>query len=179
MKKLLLLLVIAALGVLGCLKTREPSRDAPGVPCFPDLSGESLSGKKYAFPADFGSKKTLVLFAYSQDQADQLSSWVGGLDLLRSEINWYETPVISKPLKVGRFFIDRGMRDGIPDSRIRDRVVTLYTDREAFSKSLGIPYDPEGAYALVLDSSGSLVGFVSGGYDQEKGKKILELLRRP
>jgi hypothetical protein len=179
MKKILFFLTLITLGAFGALKFWESSEDPKSVPRFPELSGESLSGKKYTLPADFHSKKTLILFAYSQDQADQLSSWVRGLDLLNSDIHWFETPVISTPLRLGSFFIDGGMRDGIPDPRIRDRVVTLYTNREAFSKSLGIPFNPEGAYALVLDSSGFLVGFVSGGYDPEKGKQILELLRRP
>jgi hypothetical protein len=179
MKKILLSLTLAALGVLGSLKLRESSDDPQHDPRFPELSGESLSGKKYTFPADFNSKKTLILFAYSQDQADQLSSWVRGLDLLNSDIHWFETPVISTPFQLGSFFIDGGMRDGIPDPKIRDHVVTLYTNREAFSKSLGIPYNPEGAYALGVDTSGKPIGFTSGGYDEEKGKKVMEMLKRP
>ncbi len=177
---ILLLFLIAFLAATGIyLKMKTVQIEAPTVAHFPTVSGESLNGQKYTFPADFGSRNVLILFAYEEDQAEQLRSWVKGLDLLNSEIAWFETPVVSTPLKLGSFIIDRGMRNGIPDPRIRDRVVTLYTNQENFSKSLGIPFDPKGAYALVLKPSGHPIGYVSGEFDQEKAKTITEMLNHP
>ena len=139
---------------------------------FPRVSGENLKGKRFEFPNDFTSGRTLVLFAYEQEQADILSSWVNGVDLLNRQIEWYETPVIATPLQLGSFFIDGGMRKGIPDERIQERVVTLYTDRNKFSESLGILFDIHGAYAMVVERDGKVIGYVQGAYSTDGAKKI-------
>jgi hypothetical protein len=86
-------------------------------------------------------------------------------------------PVISTPYQWGRFVIDNGMRQGIPEPTMRDHVVTLYTDRERFAASLGIPYNQQGAYAMVLDSTGRCLGYVEGDFSSEKSYKIRALLQ--
>jgi hypothetical protein len=55
-------------------------------------------------------------------------------------------------------------------------VITLYTDREAFAKSMGIEYNQNEAYVAVIDRSGKNLGFVKGFYDENKAREILSLL---
>ena len=143
---------------------------------FPQVSGENLNGKAFSFPQDFTAQRTLVLFAYQREQADDLGSWVEGLELTKKSIPWFEMPIISTPYKIGSFIIDRGMRSGIPDEKIRDRVVTIYTDQEAFSQALGVQFEKTAAYALVVDGHGKIVGFVKGTHNPRKAATILRLL---
>jgi len=145
-------------------------------PIFPNLSGKNLNGKQYNLPKDLPSEKTLVLIAFEREQQAILDSWYQGLDLINSSIPWIEVPVISKPYKLGSFIIDSGMRRGIPNPRVRDKVITLYTNREAFAHSMGFEYDNQAAYVAVIDRSGKNLGIVKGSYDQDKAKKILKLL---
>ena len=144
---------------------------------FPSVSGENLNGKTFSFPQDFTAPRTLILFAYQREQADALGSWVEGLKLTERSIPWFEMPIISSPYKLGSFIIDRGMRSGIPDTKIRDHVVTIYTDQEAFSNALGIEFEKTAAYALVVDAQGKNLGFVKGAYDRKKASTILRLLK--
>lgn len=146
------------------------------IAVFPTISGENLKGKEFEFPRDFKTDRVLILFAYEQEQADKLSSWVEGLGLLNSQIEWYETPVIAMPLQLGSYIIDGGMRKGIPDERIQERVVTLYTNRKEFSNSLGIPFNMQGAYAMVVDQNGKVAGYMQGEYSVNAAKKIMRLL---
>ena len=167
-------LIGSALGVIGTLFCAESGAAASRV--FPAVSGENLNGKTFSFPQDFKAERTLVLFAYEREQAQALNSWIQGLRLTEKSIPWFEMPIISSAYRVGSFFIDAGMSRGIPDPRIRERVVTIYTNQELFSQALGIEFERSAAYALVVDQHGKHVGFVKGAYDSEKGAMILRLL---
>ena len=145
-------------------------------PMFPPLSGENLNGKKFNLPNDFPAERTLVLIAFEREQQATLDTWSKGLDLINSQIPWIEVPVISTPYILGSFIIDSGMRRGIPNPKIRDRVVTLYTNRQAFAKSMGFQYDKQGAYVAVVDRSGKNLGIAKGAYDEVKAKELLGLL---
>jgi len=167
---------IGALFLAACFFTGYAEVETTKDTKFPHLSADNLNGKSFKFPDDFSSKKTLILFAYQHDQADALNSWVEGLDLMNSEIPWFEMPVISKPYIAGSFIIDGGMRRGIRNAELRDHVVTLYTSRENFSKSLGIPYDIDGVYAMVINKTGHNTGYIKGTYDPERGILIKQML---
>ena len=143
---------------------------------FPILSGENLNGKTFNLPQDLPADKTLVLIAFEREQQVVLDSWSQGLDLLNSQIPWIEVPVISTPYVLGSFFINSGMRRGILNPKVRERVITLYTDREAFAKSMGIEYNQQEAFVAVVDRSGKNLGIVKGYYDENKAKEILGLL---
>lgn len=142
---------------------------------FPTLSGENLNGKTFNLPQDLPADKTLVLIAFEREQQVVLDSWSQGLDLLNSQIPWIEVPVISTPYILGSFFINSGMRRGIPNPKVRERVITLYTDREAFAKSMGIEYNQQEAFVAVVDRSGKNLGIVKGYFDENKAKEILGL----
>ena len=148
---------------------------ATGV--FPNVSGENLNGKTFSFPQDFAAERTLILFAYEREQAQALTSWIEGLALRDKSISWFEMPIISSPYRIGSFIIDRGMRSGIPDPKIRERVVTIYTNQALFSQALGIPFEKSAAYALIVDRRGKNLGFVTGAYTPAKAAIILRLLK--
>jgi hypothetical protein len=142
----------------------------------PVLSGDNLNGKTFHLPQDLPAERTLVLIAFEREQQATLDTWSKGLDLINTEIPWIELPVISTPYVLGSFFIGQGMRRGIPNPKVRDRVITVYTDREAFATSMGFDYDKEGAYVAVIERSGKNLGVVKGPYDENKAKVILDLM---
>lgn len=143
---------------------------------FPLVSGENLNGKTFHLPQELPGERTLVLIAFEREQQVTLDTWSQGLDLINSEIPWIELPVISTPYVLGSFFIEQGMRRGIPNPKIRDHVITVYTDREAFATSMGFDYDKQGAYVAVIERSGKKLGVVKGPYDENKAKVILDLM---
>lgn len=174
-RRQLILGFVAGIFIPALITTQKTSAAAAHI--FPSVSGENLNGKAFSFPQDFTAQRTLILFAYQREQADALGSWVEGLALTHESIHWFEMPIISTPYRIGSFFIDRGMRSGIPDEKIRDRVVTIYTDQEAFSNALGIHFEKTTAYALVVDGDGKILGFEKGAYNRRKAYMILRLLK--
>jgi hypothetical protein len=72
---------------------------------------------------------------------------------LDNGFRYYEIPTIEKMNPLMRWFINTGMRHGIPDKKTRERTITLYIDKEPFKKSLQIP-DEKKIYAMVVGPFG-------------------------
>jgi len=144
---------------------------------FPAIKAENLNEKTFNLPADFPSDRTLLLLGFKREQADTLETWIEGLNLTQKGIAWFEMPVISSAYSIGAFFIDGAMRRGTPDLKMRERIITLYTDQKAFASSMGFDDQTLGAYVAVVDRRGNNLGFVEGGFSKIKSAKINSLLR--
>ena len=147
------------------------------VGSFPAIKAENLNEKTFHLPADFPSDRTLLLLGFKREQADTLETWIEGLNLKETEIVWFEMPVISSAYSIGAFFIDGAMRRGVPDLRMREHIITLYTDQRAFASSMGIDDQTLGAYVAVVDRKGHHLGFVQGEFSPIKAARITSLLR--
>ena len=144
---------------------------------FPTIKAENLNEKTFNLPADFPSDRTLLLLGFKREEADTLETWIEGLNLKEEEIAWFEMPVIPSLYSIGGFFINGAMRRGTPDLKMRERVVTLYTDQRAFALSMGIDDQTLGAYVAVVDRKGNNLGFIQGAFSKVKAAKITRLLR--
>ena len=76
-----------------------------------------------------------------------------------------------------RWFINNGMRGGIPAKDQRARTITLYIDKEPFKKSLGLG-DENQIYAVLIDKSGKVLWKEEGLYSDAKGKSLEAALGR-
>ena len=149
----------------------------PSVGSFPAIKAENLNEKRFNLPADFPSDRTLLLLGFKREEADTLETRIEGLNLKEKEIAWFEMPVIPSLYSIGGFFIDGAMRRGTPDLKMRERIITLYTDQRAFASSMGIEDQTLGAYIAVVDRKGNNLGFVQGEFSKVKAAKIINLLR--
>lgn len=147
------------------------------VGSFPTIKAENLNEKTFNLPADFPSDRTLLLLGFKREEADTLETWIEGLNLKEKEIAWFEMPVIPSLYSIGGFFIDGAMRRGTPDLKMRERIITLYTDQRAFASSMGIDDQRLGAYVAVVDRKGNNLGFVQGEFSKAKAAKIITLLK--
>ena len=147
------------------------------VGSFPAIKADNLNEKQFNLPADFPSDRTLLLLGFKREEADTLETWIEGLNLKDKEIAWFEMPVIPSLYSIGGFFIDGAMRRGTPDLKMRERIITLYTDQKAFASSMGIDDQTLGAYVAVVDRKGNNLGFVQGEFSTAKAAKITSLLR--
>lgn len=147
------------------------------VGSFPSIQAENLNEKQFNLPTDFPSDRTLLLLGFKREEADTLETWIEGLNLREMEIDWFEIPVISSAYSIGSFFIDGAMRRGTPDLKMRERIITLYTDQRAFASSMGIVDQMLGAYVAVVDRKGNNLGLVQGDFSKGKAAKITSLLR--
>ena len=143
----------------------------------PKVSAEDLNERAVNLPAQLPADKTLVLMAFTQDQQAEVDTWVSDMGLSTSDLAWIETPVIDPSNAFVRAMINGGMRRGIPDTRIRERIVTLYTDGAALRRVMGLLSDGKTMVALVLDRSGKVLAQAQGRHSAEKAQQLLATLQ--
>ena len=74
-----------------------------------------------------------------------------------------------------RWFIDMGMRHGIPDRKARERTITLYLEKQTFLDSLLIA-DQKKIYAFLVDREGNVLWRSAGVFDEAKGASLRSAL---
>jgi len=90
--------------------------------------------------------------------------------------HYYELPTIQRPNAFTRWFIDTGMRHGIPDRKARERTTTLYLEKQPFLDSLLIT-DQKQIYAFLVDREGKVLRRSEGVFDETKGASLRSALR--
>lgn len=145
----------------------------------PNLSAEDLNERAINLPEQLPAEKTMVLMPFTQDQQAEVNTWVAGMSLATSSLAWIETPVIDPSNAFVRAMISAGMRRGIPDTRMRERIITVYTDGVALRRAMGLSSDGKSMVAMVLDRSGKVLTQVAGTHTPEKAKLLLAGMTSP
>lgn len=146
---------------------------------FPMLKASNLAKKEMTLPRDFAGQWNLVLIAFLREQQKDVDTWLKALPGIQKDhsgLAYYELPTIKKMSGMTRWFIDTGMRGGIPDQQQRARTITLYIDKEPFRRALTLPAEDR-IYALLLNKAGEVVWRAEGLYDDAKGSSLREFLK--
>ena len=131
-------------------------------------------------PSEFEGEVNLLLIAFLQKQQADVDTWLKPLPLIAKanpKLRFYELPTLKGMNRMVRWFINNGMRGGIPDKDQRARTITLYIDKEPFKKSLGLGSEDQ-IYAVLIDKSGKVVWKQAGLYSETKGKSLEAVLAR-
>jgi len=167
------LMSFVAVTVTGAAAAEFGPVDPPRA--FPEVSAKNLSGETYAMPGDFEGAANVVVLAYEQEQQRLVDTWLGPLGELAAEeprLRYYELPTISRMNSFMRWFINNGMRSGIPSDAQRGRTITLYIDKAPFKDALGIETEST-IHTFLLDGAGHAVWRADGPATPE----ALEALR--
>jgi hypothetical protein len=146
---------------------------------FPDIEGKNLDGKRFHLPRDFEGAMNLVIIAFQREQQLVVNTWLPTADLLENiypELRYYELPTISRMNPFVRWFINTGMRSGIKDPKSRRKTITLYLDKAAFCRSLGITRE-DIIFILLVDKTGKILWRSEGACDVEKAKNLSDFIK--
>ena len=170
MKKLLLIPLITALQMTCAMALNSGH--------FPSVSGKDLNGKSWIAPSGFPGERTLVVIGFEEEQQVGIDSWFEGMEVRdpASRISWIEMPLINNPGMLMRWFINTGMRGGIPSKEVRSHVWTAYTNKKAFMEASGMTSTKD-VYALVVDRSGKILAMESGNYSKKGAAVLLKALQ--
>jgi len=150
------------------------------TPVFPQVKASNLNKKVLQLPADLQGHPRLVLVAFERQQQQDVDTWLAVMPALQKEhpgLAYYELPTISRLNGMVRWFIDNGMRGGIPDPAQRERTITLYLDKAPFEKALAIGSEKQ-IHALLLDRDHKVIWRAEGRYSAEKGTALAAALAR-
>jgi hypothetical protein len=146
---------------------------------FPRVKASSLEKRDFNLPADFEGERNLLLVAFEREQQKEVDTWLREMkrfEELDPGFHYYELPTIQRPNPLVRWFIDTGMRRGIPDRKARERTITLYLDRKPFCDALLIT-DQNKIYAFLVDREGKVLWRSEGVFDEGKGASLRKALR--
>jgi hypothetical protein len=143
---------------------------------FPTLQSKTLDGRAINLPADFPGERTLIILGFQRSQQPSIEAWAKGIQHLGgANIPWLQLPVIDNPNAVVRAIVNGGMRHVI-DRAVWPHVVTLYTQKAEFERTVGIESEAS-VQVLVVDRSGSILERVIGDYTPEAANRLLAALR--
>lgn len=134
---------------------------------FPQLTARDLEGREVALPGGLPTELTVVLVAFHRSHQRLVDSWVPRLEELTRRfprLGLVELPVIGLQWAPGRGAIDGGMAAAIPDPRVRQRTLTVYTDVRRVTAALGIE-DRDTITVCLVDRSGRVWWKGSGGFE--------------
>jgi hypothetical protein len=142
----------------------------------PRIESTDLNKKSIVWPDDLPNGKTILIVGFDSKQQPNIDSWVSGLRLNKANApSWYEIPLIDDPGAIGRWFINSGMRSGIPGVTTRSHVVTVYGDKAKIMRTMGISGETL-VHVLVVNQKGEILTRVSGDYSADSAKRINTVL---
>jgi len=150
----------------------------PPAAHFPKVKASNLEKRDFNLPADFEGDRNLLLVAFEREQQKDVDTWLREMKQFESldpVFHYYELPTIQRPGAFMRWFIDTGMRHGIPDRKARERTITLYLDKAPFCDALHIA-DQTKIYAFLVDREGKVLWRSEGVFDETKGSSLRSAL---
>ncbi|NOH11991.1 MAG: hypothetical protein HND51_10130 [Chloroflexi bacterium] len=147
---------------------------------FPTVSGKNLDRKKLTFPKDFPAPYNLALMAFYQRQQLDVNTWLPFADQLDSEhedFTYIEFPVVYKMNPIQQFFLNEGMRAGIPNQKAREKTITLYLDKTRFLGQLGIDSQNE-IQILLVTQEGQVIWREAGIFTSKKKQALESILQQ-
>ena len=147
---------------------------------FPTVSGSNLQRAKLTLPQDFAGDYNLLFIAFQQWHQDEVNTWIPLAESCEAQfpgLVYYELPTIRALNAFSKFFINEGMRAGIPNPKSRERTITLYLEKDDFRTALGLE-DEEHIFALLIDHQGNELWRARGPLSPDSEAKLLEVLSR-
>lgn len=147
---------------------------------FPKVNATSLTRRAYSLPGDLQGDHNIVIAAFRQWHQDLVDTWIPSLQNMANQhpgLKVYEMPTMSRFNGLYRFFIDNGMRAGIPDRAVRASTLCAYIDLDEFHRALKLP-NLDTIYLYLLDRSGEILWRGQGGFEQKQLNDLASTIDR-
>jgi hypothetical protein len=173
-------MLLAALVARAAVVQAAPAPDSLRVgSVLPRLEGAFLTGRKAVLPAAAEGKVALVLVGFTYQSRFPVESWA----------EWYrrstrgdrtatlfEVPMIGGPAKLGKCFIDSGMRKETP-VELHENVITVYSGSGDWKKRAGFSSSSENdAFLVLLDRSGVVRWMHYGPFDRARAGELARVM---
>ncbi len=150
----------------------------------PPLRGEFLTGRQAQLPDAASGRVALLALGFTYNSRFPVEAWIRrfrkdfGSD---PHVTFYEIPMIGGMARLGKWFIDSGMRKGTPLSD-QENVITVYRDTDSWKQRVGFE-SPDTAYLVLIDKRAIVRWRHSGAFDEDAYRDLsmhmAALLREP
>jgi hypothetical protein len=166
---------------MSAAQLRADSVQAPlraGNP-FPVLKGQFLTGRDAVLPQAASGTVAVVAIGFTYQSRFPVEAWAEWYRTAigaRTDVVFFEVPVIGGLAKLSRWFIDRGMRNGTPPA-LHERVITVYGGADEWKQRLAFsPSHEDDAYLVVLDREGVVRWLHRGAFEQAHSVELQAVL---
>jgi len=131
----------------------------------PVLQGEYLSGQRANLPQDSSGRVALLMLGFTYESRFAVESWAKRFRQdfgNQPKVTFFEIPMIGGLARMGKWFIDGGMRRGTPKTDYGN-VITVYGGTDAWKRRVGFR-DPNAAYLILIDRDGKVVWRYAGAF---------------
>ncbi len=146
----------------------------------PALRGEYLSGRKAQLPEDARGTAAVILMGFTYASRKPVEAWAEHLKPALAGMpgtTFYEVPVIGGMARMGKWFIDSGMRRGTPKA-LHENVITVWGETTQWKARAGVTDDRDQfAYVTLIDREGRIRWRYSGLFDEAAFDTLVGELR--
>lgn len=170
---------ILCIALLTTVASFSATRELTAGENMPELRGEYLSGRKAILPKDAAGRVALLLLASAISRG---SRWKPGLNGFRvdfeknPQVTFYEIPMIGGMARLGKWFIDSGMRRGTPKAD-REHVITVYGGTETWKRRLGVHLE-DSAHLVLVDQQGNVAWRHAGPFEETSYQALAGRIRK-
>ena len=150
----------------------------------PPLRGEFLTGRQAQLPDAASGRVALLALGFTYNSRFPVEAWIGRFRKdfgSNPHVTFYEIPMMGGMARLGKWFIDSGMRKGTPKND-QENVITVYGGADAWKQRVGYQL-PDAAYLVLLDKHGVVRWSHSGAFDEgtyhDLYAHVAALLREP
>ncbi|MGA3034962.1 MAG: hypothetical protein ABSD70_16880 [Terracidiphilus sp.] len=139
----------------------------------PELKGEFLTGREAQLPQAATGRVALLALGFTYNSRFPVEAWVGRFRKDfggNPQVTFYEIPMIGGMARLGKWFIDSGMRKGTPRSD-QENVITVYGGIDSWKRRVDYA-SPAAAYLVLLDKHGAVRWRNSGAFDEKSYKDL-------
>jgi hypothetical protein len=139
----------------------------PGDP-MPALKGEFLTGKTAVLPDAASGRVALIALGFTYNSRFAVEAWIGRFRQDfggKPQVTFFEVPLIGGLARLGKWFIDSGMRKGTPKADYQ-HVVTVYGGTDPWKQRVGFQ-SPDAAYLVLIDQRGVVRWRHNGTFDEK------------
>ncbi len=143
----------------------------------PVLKGDLLSGKQAVLPDLAVGQTTLVILGFSYDSRFQVEAWAEKFRTRfasRPDVTLFEVPMMGSAARLGRWFIDSGMRKATPPE-LHGRVMTVYGGNSDWKARVGFSA-PDDAYLVLIDRLGIVRWLGRGPVSEARFQEVAEVV---
>ena len=145
----------------------------------PALAGEFLTGRDAQLPDAASGRVALVALGFTYASRYPVEAWMDWFKRrygTRPSLTFFEVPVIGGMARMGRWFIDSGMRRGTPKA-LHEHVITVYGDSGTWKRRFGLK-DDRAAVLVVLDQAGTIRWLHEGMFDEARAADVEQVIDR-
>jgi hypothetical protein len=161
------------------LSAANPGTEISQGDLLPPLKGEFLTGRDAVLPQAASGRVALLLLGFTYESRFSVEAWAKRFrhDFEKEpKVTFFEIPMIGGLARMGKWFIESGMRRGTPQAD-RENVITVYGGTDLWKQRLGF-HDPAIAYLILVDQRGRVVWRHAGNLEEKRYQALSsEVLR--